>query len=84
MDTRKCQDDLASLVDSLCELRALGSLRELLPHYPMHMGLTDEWAGLARALKTVRVQHGKNLPERQMELVVSLQHAAESALDGRS
>ena len=84
MDARKFQDEMASLIDALCERRALDPLRVLLPHYPMHNGLTDEWAGLAAALKTVRIQHRAVLPEVEMNRVVTLQHAAESALEHRS
>ena len=83
MDSRKFQDEMAALIDTLCERRALDPLRALLPHYPMYNGLTDEWAELAAALKTVRVQHHAGLPEAVLNRVISLQHAAEGAL-GRS
>ena len=80
---REFQDQMAALLDSLCARRALDPLRVLLPHWPMHMGLTDEWTELAAALKTTRVQHRDRLSEEEMELVISLQHAAEAALERR-
>lgn len=84
MDARKFQDEMAALIDALCERRALDPLRVLLPHFPMHNGLTDDWAGLANALKTVRIQYREVLPEVEMNRVIALQHAAESALERRS
>ena len=74
---------MTALLDSLCARRALDPLRVLLPHWPMHMELTDEWAELATALKTTRVQHRDRLSEEELELVISLQHAAEDALERR-
>ena len=83
MDARQFHEEAALFVDALCELKALGPLRVLLPHWPMSMGLTDEWVELARALKTVRVQHAGQIPEELMDRLASLQHAAESAVNGQ-
>ena len=80
MDSHKFQDEMSNLIDGLCERRALGPLRVLLPHFPMHNGLTDEWAELAGALKTVRVQYCAALSEVELNRVIDLQHAAEQAL----
>jgi hypothetical protein len=74
---------MTALLDSLCARRALDPLRVLLPHWPIYNRLTDEWAELAAALKTTRVQYRERLSEEELELVISLQHAAEAALDGR-
>ncbi len=71
---------MESLLGSLCAHRAYGPLRTLLPHYPLPNGFTDEWINLANALQTVRVQNRDVLTSGQLELVISLQHAAESAL----
>jgi hypothetical protein len=73
--------DMARLLDSLCERRLYGPLRVLLPYYPMPNGFTDEVAELARALKTVRAQLSTQLSSEEFDLVVSLQHHLESALD---
>ena len=83
MDLRKFQDEMAALIDGLCERRDLGPLRLLLPHYPMPNGFTDELAALALALKTVRAQHRHDLPEVEFNRVIALQHAEESALESR-
>jgi hypothetical protein len=84
MDAHNFHDEMTALIDGLCERRSLAPLRVLLPHYPMLNGLTDEWAELAAALKTVRMQHRDVLSEAEMDRVVALQHAAESALERRS
>jgi hypothetical protein len=52
---------LAELIDIWCERRALEPLRIVLPHSVLVSGLTDEWAELASALKTVRVRHFASL-----------------------
>ena len=84
MNALQFHEEMSGLIDVLCERRALNPLRVLLPHYPMHSGLTDEWADLAVALKTVRVQYSKDLSETELDSVISLQHAAENALERRS
>jgi hypothetical protein len=84
MNSLQFHDEMGELIDVLCERRALNPLRVLLPHYPMHNGLTDEWAELAAALKTVRVQHSNDLSESELNRVISLQHVAENALRHRS
>jgi hypothetical protein len=83
MTPREFQDRMDTLLDSLCAARALDPLRTLLPHWLMPNGFTDEWAALAAALKTVRMQQRDALSAADLELVVSLQHAAESALEGK-
>jgi hypothetical protein len=79
-DQLSFQQRMDSLLDSLCATRALGPLRVLLPCYPVPNGFTDEVGQLAVALKTVRMQHRQGLTEDQLNLVISLQHSAESAL----
>jgi hypothetical protein len=83
MTPREFQDRMDTLLDSLCAARALNPLRTLLPHWPMPNGFTDELAELAAALKTVRMQQHDALSAADLELVVSLQQAAEWALEGR-
>jgi hypothetical protein len=83
MNLREFEAGMERLLDALCVQRAYGPLRTLLPHYPMPNGFTDEWVNLANALKTVRTQNRTGLRPEDMELVISLQHAAESALADR-
>ncbi len=47
------------------------------------MALLTKWAELAAALKTVRMQHRDALSAADLDMVVSLQHLAESALEGK-
>ena len=84
MDPRKFQDEMTKLIDGLCERRALGPLRELLPHFPMPNGFSDEWAALASALKTVRTRYREGFTDVEFNRLVTLQRAAESALEGRA
>jgi hypothetical protein len=72
---------MSALLDSLCEHRAFGPLRCILPCWPIYNPFTEDWALLARALKTARMQHGDEFSESEMELLVSLQHFAEEVLD---
>jgi len=83
MNPREFQAGMEKLLDSLCAQRAYRPLRTILPHYPILNGFTDEWVNLASALKTVRTQNKAELGETDMQLVISLQHAAESALAER-
>ncbi len=69
---------LAELIDIWCERRALDPLRIVLPHSVLVSGLTDEWADLAGALKTVRVQHFASLQPDEVDRVVELQHLVEA------
>ena len=71
---------LRQLIDSWCERRALEPLRVILPCYPLTSGLTDEWALLAKSIKTIRVQFASDLAAAELEQVIELQHLAESAV----
>jgi hypothetical protein len=73
--------DMVALLNGWCDRRAYQPLRIVLPHYPMFNGFTDELAELARALKTVRAQLGATLPPQELDRVIALLHATESALD---
>ena len=84
MDLTQFKTGMENLLDSLCAHRAYGPLRTLLPNYPMPNGFTDEWVNLANALKTVRAQHRDALTPGELELVISLQHATESAVHNQT
>jgi hypothetical protein len=73
-------DAVAGLIDAWCGRRALGPLRVILGCYPILNNLTDDWAALAIGLKTIRVQHGRELAPEEMETLVQLQHLAESVV----
>ena len=81
MTTQQFHEGMSKLLNRFCDTRAWGPLRVLLPAYPMAMGLTDEVSELARALKQLRVQFGTQLDPADFDLLVSLQHAVEDALD---
>ena len=72
--------EMLALLNAWCDRRALGPLRIVLPHYPMHNGFTDEHIALSNALKTVRSQLGSTLPAQEFDKVVMLLHTLESAL----
>ena len=71
---------LSQLIDAWCERRALDPLRIILNCYPRVSGLTDEWAALAKGLKTIRVRHGDKLAPQELETVITLQHLADSVV----
>ncbi len=72
--------ELSSLIDGWCERRELNLLSIILRAYPRVSGLTDEWAALAHALKTIRMQHPNLLAVGELDTVVKLQHFAESVV----
>ena len=80
MSSADFDKDLAALVDAWCERRELDLLRLILCSYPRVSVLTDEWASLATALKTIRVQHSASLKEPEFESVVNLLHIAEGVV----
>ena len=73
-------NELALLIDAWCQRRELTLLSVILRTYPRISGLTDEWAELVGALKTIRVQHSGLLTPGELEKVVALQHHAEAVL----
>lgn len=83
MSPREFQAGVEKLLGSLCGQRAYRPLRTILPHYPILNRFTDEWVNLANAFKTVRMQDQTELGKSDMDLVISLQHSAESALADR-
>jgi hypothetical protein len=54
---------LERLIDAWCERRDLRPLAILLPAYTSNNGLTDGWAGLMDALRTLRAVGPRRLPE---------------------
>ena len=60
---------LDQLVTAWCDRRELGPLSKLLPAYLAFSGLTDAWADLLEALRTVRGAHRDNLTSAELELL---------------
>lgn len=54
---------LRTLIDEWCERRELKSLSVLLPAYTSNNVLTDGWAEVMEALRTLRAIHG--LPQNE-------------------
>jgi hypothetical protein len=80
MEPQKFDSDMADLVDAWCERRQLKLLSIILRVYPRVSGLTDEWAEIASALKTIRSQHLNQLEVDELNKVTDLQQYAESLL----
>lgn len=78
MDTTKFDTILSDLLGAWCDRRAFNLLRVVLSSYPVGLGLTDEWAKLAKALKTVRMLYGSELSDIEMNKIVEAQHFAEA------
>ena len=80
MDLQDFDKELGVLVDAWCGRCQLKLLRIILGSYPRVSGLTDEWEDLAKALKTIRVQHPSILMPGEIDRIVELQHIAESVV----
>lgn len=61
---------LSRLVDEWCERRDLSALARILPAYTSNFGLTDSWAALLEALRTL--QADRTLPEGEQREVERL------------
>lgn len=61
---------LSRLVDQWCERRDLRALARILPAYTANVGLTDSWAALLDALRTL--QADRALPEEEQREVERL------------
>jgi hypothetical protein len=68
------------LIDAWCDQRNLGALRQLLPHFPMPNGFTDELVQLQNALKTIRYQYSETVKPDDMERLIVALHQVESML----
>lgn len=72
-DEHPVNGPLARLVDAWCARRALGPLAVVLPAYTSNNGLTDGWAELMEALRTLRgFRHLPDDEHRQIEDLVVL------------
>lgn len=63
-------EQVNGLVDGWCDRRDLRSLRTILGGWPRVSGLTDEWARLMEALRSLRADH--RLPEDEQAIVERL------------
>lgn len=70
------------LADSWCESRNLEPLRLLLNARASLNGLTDGWEELRRNLQTIRSRYSDNLPEEEIDALVSAIHIADEVLQG--
>jgi hypothetical protein len=60
---------MQSLIERLCDRRALGPLRHLLAGWPMTMSTSDEWHDLWAALRNLRGVAGPQLLAEERALV---------------
>ena len=65
MDGKVVNDDIRVLVDRWCDRRDLAALAGLLPAWLANDGLTDGWADLAAALRTM--SGSPNLPQAERD-----------------
>jgi hypothetical protein len=61
---------ISRLVDAWCERRDLGALAVILPAYTSNNGLTDGWADVMEALRTLR--GSRRLPENEQRQIEEL------------
>ena len=69
------------LTDRWCESRNLEPLRLLLNAKASLNGLTDGWAEFRSNLKTIRARFSQDLPEGELNALISAICIADSALD---
>ena len=69
------------LIDGWCERRKLRPLRYILRAYPLASGLTDEWEELRAALRHIRASCRDDLEPQELDIVVSLIHQTDRALE---
>jgi RNA:NAD 2'-phosphotransferase (TPT1/KptA family) len=72
--------EMNSLIGSWCDRRALKLLATVLPHHVGNNGLTDGWADLATAFKTVRSQYRHELQTDELDRVIAAQQFVEDLL----
>lgn len=76
--------EITRLTNLWCDRRELGPLRTILNAWPMAMGLTDEVADLAAALKHIKAAYRDSLPPDEIEKVRLLWSQVQQALDRRN
>ena len=74
---------LKGLIDGWCERRCLTPLSKVLGPYLSFNGMTDGWAELAFALKSIRALDGEHLSSKESETADDLIRATDVALHGR-
>jgi len=75
--------EIADLIDAWCQRRALGPLRQVLPHWP-HNGLTMESPELKKALENARALGRDELTPAEGRSLDKLISAIDLALTRRS
>jgi hypothetical protein len=71
-------DPIRRLIDEWCDRRELGALATVLPAFISNNGLTDGWADLMEALRTMRAAH--SLPFEEQETIERLVPLLEKAV----
>jgi hypothetical protein len=64
--------DVEGLTNAWCDRRCLNALRFILQGWPLSSGLTDDWAQLLDALKSVRASAKHELTPQELEVVGQL------------
>jgi len=77
-------DVLKALVEAWCERRCLPPLARVLGPYIWLNGLTDGWADLQDALKSVRASDRDVISEAELNSVSDLINAIDRALTNRN
>ena len=71
---------LRQLIERWCDERNLGALSRLLPGYMAFNGLTDGWASLHDALKSVRALGHEEFSATDWDMLNELVRGAEQAV----
>jgi hypothetical protein len=73
---------LKGLIDSWCDRRALNPLARVLGPYVAFNGLTDSWADILDALKTIHASCCRDISEPEMNTLRKLIKTAERVVYG--
>jgi hypothetical protein len=71
--------DLSTLIDAWCDRHELRALARVLPAWLANNGLTDGWADVLDALRTIRAN--ERLPDDEVAVVERSIAAVERAVD---
>jgi hypothetical protein len=81
MDAINVNEEIALLVERWCERRDLSALAGILPAWLSNNGLTDGWADLASALRSM--SGSRKLPDQEREQLKRLYVAVDYAVRNR-
>ena len=81
MNNIEFEQKVEFLINSWCSRKELTPLRRILNGHSALNGLTDGWEEMLLQLKTIRAQNKKEIKDEELNIIIELIHATESALE---